>query len=58
MDMQSDLTDTDDYIDLVQLLVLEAGRILEDAAPEFTMSLPKDHLNRELAINRLESAVH
>lgn len=55
--MQSEISGDAERIDLIQLLILEAGRIIEDAGPDFAMRLPNDLLDRRLALIHLRSKV-
>lgn len=49
MDRDDDLPQAD--TDLVQLLVLEAGRIMEDASVEFALALPNEEARRAAALS-------
>lgn len=46
----------DEEADLVQVLVLEAARIMEDTSPALAMRLPTSRPDREMALARLARA--
>ncbi|WP_379479803.1 hypothetical protein [Novosphingobium aquiterrae] len=48
--MKSDSLGTDEQADLVQQLILEAGRIMENVSPDLAMRLPANSLDREKAL--------
>jgi hypothetical protein len=55
MDTEKD-TFCDEH-DLVRLLVLEAGRLMEDASPDFAMALPSAASERMARLTTMRDAV-